>query len=52
MLESCTMPELVAEITMQPVRRHKVDAAVYYSDIVVPLKASASTSTSSPASAR
>ncbi|GAA2975047.1 uroporphyrinogen decarboxylase [Streptomyces drozdowiczii] len=39
MLESCTMPELVAEITMQPVRRHKVDAAVYYSDIVVPLKA-------------
>ncbi|MFD8688796.1 uroporphyrinogen decarboxylase [Streptomyces sp. NPDC059651] len=39
MLDSCTMPELVAEITMQPVRRHKVDAAVYYSDIVVPLKA-------------
>lgn len=39
MLESCAMPELVAEITMQPVRRHKVDAAVYYSDIVVPLKA-------------
>ncbi|MFF2505738.1 uroporphyrinogen decarboxylase [Streptomyces sp. NPDC058067] len=39
MLESCAMPELVAEITMQPVRRHHVDAAVYYSDIVVPLKA-------------
>ncbi|MEU8708807.1 uroporphyrinogen decarboxylase [Streptomyces sp. NPDC048565] len=39
MLDSCTMPELVTEITMQPVRRHKVDAAVYYSDIVVPLKA-------------
>ncbi|SCF91225.1 uroporphyrinogen decarboxylase [Streptomyces sp. Ncost-T10-10d] len=39
MLDSCTMPELVAEITMQPVRRHKVDAAIYYSDIVVPLKA-------------
>ncbi|EFL03242.1 uroporphyrinogen decarboxylase [Streptomyces sp. SPB78] len=39
MLESCTRPELVAEITMQPVRRHKVDAAVYFSDIVVPLKA-------------
>ncbi len=39
MLESCTMPELVTEITLQPVRRHKVDAAVYYSDIVVPLKA-------------
>jgi uroporphyrinogen decarboxylase len=39
MLESCTRPELVAEITMQPVRRHGVDAAVYFSDIVVPLKA-------------
>ncbi|MFM9444660.1 uroporphyrinogen decarboxylase [Streptomyces acidiscabies] len=39
MLESCTRPELVAEITLQPVRRHNVDAAVYYSDIVVPLKA-------------
>jgi len=39
MLESCTRPELVAEITMQPVRRHRVDAAVYFSDIVVPLKA-------------
>ncbi|WP_443054360.1 uroporphyrinogen decarboxylase [Streptomyces sp. IBSBF 2435] len=39
MLESCTRPEMVAEITLQPVRRHGVDAAVYYSDIVVPLKA-------------
>ncbi len=39
MLESCTRPELVVEITMQPVRRYGVDAAVFYSDIVVPLKA-------------
>ncbi|MEV8017181.1 uroporphyrinogen decarboxylase [Streptomyces sp. NPDC086554] len=39
MLESCMMPELVTEITLQPVRRHKVDAAIYFSDIVVPLKA-------------
>ncbi|MBT2389074.1 uroporphyrinogen decarboxylase [Streptomyces sp. ISL-1] len=39
MLESCMRPELVAEITLQPVRRHKVDAAIYFSDIVVPLKA-------------
>ncbi|MFI0899639.1 uroporphyrinogen decarboxylase [Streptomyces sp. NPDC020983] len=39
MLESCMRPELVAEITLQPVRRHKVDAAIYYSDIMVPLKA-------------
>ena len=39
MLESCTRPELVVEITMQPVRRHGVDAAILYSDIVVPLRA-------------
>lgn len=39
MLDSCMRPELVAEITLQPVRRHNVDAAIYYSDIVVPLKA-------------
>ncbi|WP_050066089.1 MULTISPECIES: uroporphyrinogen decarboxylase [unclassified Rhodococcus (in: high G+C Gram-positive bacteria)] len=39
MLESCFNPELVCEITMQPVRRHKVDAAILFSDIVVPLKA-------------
>ena len=39
MLELCFRPDLVAEITMQPVRRHGVDAAVVFSDIVVPLKA-------------
>ncbi|GGZ34915.1 uroporphyrinogen decarboxylase [Streptomyces inusitatus] len=39
MLDSCMRPELVKEITLQPVRRHKVDAAIYFSDIVVPLKA-------------
>jgi len=39
MLESCMNPELVVEITMQPVRRYGVDAAVFYSDIVLPLKA-------------
>ena len=39
MLESCRRPDLVTEITLQPVRRHGVDAAILYSDIVVPLAA-------------
>jgi uroporphyrinogen decarboxylase len=39
MLESCMNPELVVEITMQPVRRYGVDAAIFFSDIVLPLKA-------------
>src|SRR5215213_6479395 len=32
MLESCAEPDLVAEITLQPVRRYGVDAAIFYSD--------------------
>ncbi len=39
MLESCMDPELVVEITLQPVRRYGVDAAIFFSDIVLPLKA-------------
>ena len=39
MLESCMTPDLVVEITMQPVRRYGVDAAIFFSDIVLPLKA-------------
>ena len=38
-LEAIKKPDLAAEITLQPVRRHGVDAAVLYSDIVVPAHA-------------
>jgi uroporphyrinogen decarboxylase len=39
MLDSCMRPDLVTEITLQPVRRYGVDAAIFFSDIVLPLKA-------------
>jgi uroporphyrinogen decarboxylase len=38
MLDACLEPALAAEITLQPVRRHAVDAAIFFSDIVVPLR--------------
>ena len=39
MFEIVRRPELAAEVTLQPVRRLGVDAAILFSDIVVPLAA-------------
>lgn len=38
MLDACLDPEMAAEITLQPVRRHGVDAGIFFSDIVIPVK--------------
>src|SRR5215213_5277403 len=38
-LDAIRQPELAAELTLQPVRRYGVDAAILFSDIVVPIAA-------------
>ena len=39
MMAACFDAELISEITLQPIRRYGVDAAILFSDIVVPLRA-------------
>ncbi len=38
MLDACLDPALASEITLQPVRRHSVDAGIFFSDIVIPVR--------------
>src|SRR3954470_7297006 len=37
LFEICRQPELCADFTLQPVRRHGVDAAVLFADIMLPV---------------
>lgn len=37
MLEICKQPELAAEVTMMPIKKLGVDAAILYSDIMNPV---------------
>src|SRR5213595_2870875 len=37
LFDVCRQPELCAEVTLQPVRAHGVDAAVMFADIMLPV---------------
>src|ERR1700759_249595 len=39
MLDACRDPALLTQLTLQPVRRNRVDAAIFFSDIALPLVA-------------
>src|SRR3989337_4411579 len=38
MLDLCRTPELATEVTLQPIRRIELDAAILFSDLLLPLE--------------